>query len=169
MNPNASDEKPTEDSVSFPLMDEEGTIEQGKSESKAPDPQELRAIRDILLSLSKVLKVSRVYNPNNPAYQKLFLDYANSLTEFLKDREILVLDIDQLQIRYGGEVVYQNTDPTESLSFHLYKGGLCQLRFLQGLDISCRKKGDRGHGEEGGALLWGHPVDSHRIGQGGPL
>ena len=136
MNPNASDEKPPEDSASFPQMEEEGARKQGKSESKAPDPQELRAIRDILLSLSKVLKASRVYDPNNPAYQKLSLDYANSLTEFLKDREILVLDIDQLHIRYGGEAVYQNPDPSESLSFHLYKDGLRQLRFLQGLDFA---------------------------------
>ena len=79
-----------------------------EGESVAPDPQELRAIREILLSLSKVLKASRVYNPDKPAYQKLFLNYANNFLKFLKNWDVLIWDIGQFHISYRGEVVYGN-------------------------------------------------------------
>ena len=107
-----------------------------EGESVAPNPQELRAIREILLSLSKVLKASRVYNPDNPAYQKLFLNYANNFLKFLENWDVLIWDIGQFHISYRGEVVYENRNPSESLAFHLYKDGLRQLRFLRELELS---------------------------------
>ncbi len=91
-------------------------------------------MRDLLLSLSKALKASRVYRSGNPAYQKLYQDFVDSLTSFLKDRQLLALDVGQFQIHYLGETVYESRDPSESLAIHFYRDGIRQLRFLEEIE-----------------------------------
>jgi hypothetical protein len=130
MNPPPANQESSESSEPFPQVGKR----EAEEESFAPDPQELRAVREILLSLSKVVKASRVYNPDNPAYQKLLQDFTKNLLEFLRDGTILTWDIGQFQISYDGEPVYQNRDPSESLAFHLYKDGLRRLQFSEGLE-----------------------------------
>jgi len=107
-----------------------------QEQASAPDPLEVKAVRDTLLSLSKVIKASRLYPPDSPAYQKLFQDYVNNLTSFLQNRGVMTWDLGQFHIAYEGQTVYDNRDLSESLAFHLYKDGIRQLRFHQGIQLS---------------------------------
>lgn len=105
----------------------------GHEDASLPDPLEVKAAGDILLSLSKVLKASRVYHSNNLAYQKLFQDCISHLASFLANREVMTWEVGQFHISYQGQIVYENRDPSESLASHLYKDGIRELRFHQGI------------------------------------
>ncbi|MDH7500240.1 MAG: HEAT repeat domain-containing protein [candidate division NC10 bacterium] len=106
----------------------------GKEEASLPDPLEVKAVGDTLLSLGKVLKASRVYDSHNLAYQKLFQDCITHLTSFLATREVMTWEVGQFHIRYQGQIVYENRDPSESLASHLYKDGIRELHFYQGIE-----------------------------------
>jgi len=134
MNPNDATSNPPDSGLPHLPQQEKGAMSQG--EAPGPDALELKAARDVLLSLSKALKASRVYHPDNPAYQKLFQDLANSLASFLTAQPVMTWNIGQFRIDYEGQTVYENRDPGESLAFHLHKDGLRRLRFFEGVEPS---------------------------------
>jgi hypothetical protein len=100
----------------------------------APSPLEVKAVREIIVSLSRALRASRVYQSDNPAFQKILQDYVDRLCSFLQGQEEMVWELSQSQILFRGHTIYENQDPSESLVLRLYRDGIRQLRFYRGIE-----------------------------------
>jgi hypothetical protein len=99
------------------------------------DPEKIKAVRDVLMQLTKTAKTIKLYLPNNPIYQKFRKDLFDRFHGFHEQFGEMKLRIRQYEILCEGQVVYQNPASLESLAFKMYVDGLRELVFGEGLEI----------------------------------
>jgi hypothetical protein len=104
------------------------------------DPQaqvseaELAEVRAIMASFAKTGRSFKLYSRNNEMIIKFMGELYDRITAFLEKRESIVFTIRPHQFLYSGQPVYENDDRQESFAFKLYKDGVRQVSFYQGLD-----------------------------------
>jgi hypothetical protein len=97
-------------------------------------PAELAEVTQVMNAFAKTGRSFKLYSRNNEMIVKFVGDLYDKLTAFLEKRESIVLTIRPTQFLYGGQAVYENDDREESFAFKLYKDGVRQMSFYQGMD-----------------------------------
>ena len=97
-------------------------------------PAEIAEVKSIMAAFAKTGRSFKLYSRNNEVIIKFIGDLYDKMTEFLEKRDSLVFTIRPHEFLYSGEPVYENDDRQESFAFKLYKDGVRQLSFYQGLD-----------------------------------
>ena len=97
-------------------------------------PAELAEVKAIMASFAKTGRSFKLYSKNNEMIVKFIGELYDKITAFLEKRDSIVFAIRPTQFLYSGEPVYENDDRGESFAFKLYKDGVRQLAFYQGLD-----------------------------------
>ncbi len=103
-------------------------------EKESVDPEELESVKDLIQSLIKTAKTLKIYLPNNPIHQKHLQELTEKFSVHLKDFGSLVLGIQQFQLFFHDEPVYENTNRLESMAFKLYVDGMREIIFHEGLE-----------------------------------
>lgn len=90
--------------------------------------------RDVINSFIKTIKAFRLYPPENPSLVG-FIDQAYQKFQlFLNKYHYFILKIEENGFFFRGVTLYENPDLKTSLAFHLYKDGMRELRFMEGLE-----------------------------------
>src|SRR5258705_6718848 len=90
-------------------------------------------LRELFTLLAKAQRDFKTYPRNNPILVRRREELHAKILPILAVEADLVIDVRSEELRYRGVDVYRNTDPRESLSFHLYRHGLRELTFHAGL------------------------------------
>jgi HEAT repeat protein len=98
------------------------------------DPHELKSVKDLLQSLTKTAKTVKIYLANNPIHQKFLKELTEKFSLHLKEYGSLTLTVQQYQLLYEGEEVYENTNRLESIAFRLHIDGMREITFQEGLE-----------------------------------
>lgn len=132
-------------------------------------PAEVAEVKAIMASFAKTGRSFKLYSRNNEIIVKFTTELYDKITAFLEKRESLVFIIRPAAFLYGGVPVYENDDRQESFAFKLYKDGVRQLSFYQGLDkrelidmidiVSTNFDSSQYFDEDIVTLLWKHDFD----------
>ena len=143
--------------------------EQEEDPQASVSPAELAEVKAIMASFAKTGRSFKLYSRNNEMIVKFTGELYDKITAFLEKRDSLVFAIRPTQFLYSDEAVYENDDRSESFAFKLYKDGVRQLAFYQGLDkrelvdiidiISTNFDSFQYADEDIVTLLWKHDFD----------
>jgi hypothetical protein len=98
------------------------------------DPQTaVAAATELVQELVRVFKVRRLYGPAHPQRMEVESAAALRLAALLTEEGTVELDIHETSLDAGGEVVYEQAAGTESLANILFREGLRQLVFHDGV------------------------------------
>lgn len=98
------------------------------------DPQTAAAAAtELVQELVRVFKVRRLYGPGHPQRNEVESIAARRLGGLLAEEGSVELDIHETTLTAGGEVVYEQAAGPESLAHILFREGLRQVAFLDGL------------------------------------
>lgn len=92
-------------------------------------------VRDLLATLTKAQKDYKTYPRNNPVLIKRREELLGKFTALLTDTLELPLKVQPELLLYDDQTVYSNPDRRESIAFHLYRHGVREIRFAQGLTL----------------------------------
>jgi len=90
--------------------------------------------RDLMNIFIKTIKAFRIYPPENPSLTGIRDLLFRKFQSFLKKYHTFVLKIGEHNFSFNKRVLYENRDLKTSLAFSLYKDGLRELRFMEGLE-----------------------------------
>jgi len=96
--------------------------------------EELLLAKDLTRFFIKAIKAFRFYPPDNPTLKGLREQLPKKFHFFLTKYHSFVLQISEYAFSFKGKVLYESTDAKNSLVFLLYKDGLRELRFMEGLE-----------------------------------
>jgi hypothetical protein len=108
--------------------------EQEQDPQATVSPAELAEVKAITASLAKTGRSFKMYSRNNDIIVRFIGELYDKITAFLEKRDSIVFAIRPTQFLYSDVAVYENDDREESFAFKLYKDGVRQLAFYQGLD-----------------------------------
>jgi hypothetical protein len=98
------------------------------------DPQATAAAAtELVQELVRVFKVRRLYGPRHPQRIEVESVAARRLAALLKEESAVELEIRETSLIAGGEVVYEQPPGPESLANVLFREGLRQIVFHDGL------------------------------------
>lgn len=97
------------------------------------DPQS--AVRSIISSLLLATKMMSLYADDHVHCQRALGRLHGELEAFIDKRETLVVEANDKQLLYLGEVVYQGQGNDGELPFALFRDGIKSLAFTQGLEF----------------------------------
>ncbi|HSR12792.1 MAG TPA: HEAT repeat domain-containing protein, partial [Thermodesulfobacteriota bacterium] len=90
--------------------------------------------RDLMNILVKTIKAFRLYPPDNPALTGFRDLLFRKFQFFLKKHRVFSFKIEEFGFAVNNRLLYENKDLKTSLAFFLYKDGLRELRFVDGLE-----------------------------------
>jgi len=90
--------------------------------------------RDVMNIFIKTIKACRLYPPENPALGEFRSQFSHKLRFFLNKYHSFAFQIGEYDFSFGGKILYDNQDLKASLAFRLYKDGLRELRFMEGVE-----------------------------------
>jgi hypothetical protein len=94
-------------------------------------------VRDVIRLLVKTQKAHRLYEGRNAVSEKLESELFERLSRFVSEDGEIHLAVQESELRYEDEVVYEAGDPqdrNDSLPFLLYRDGIRRLSFGPGLE-----------------------------------
>jgi HEAT repeat protein len=112
---------------------EEKTPPINEEESKT-DSLEIKKSKDVIKRLGKAFSSMKIYPPENPAVKKSVETFTEQIKEFLEEYEHLDITVEEFNLSYKGEKVFQDEEKMKSLPFLLFKDGMRELSFHKGLD-----------------------------------
>ncbi len=90
--------------------------------------------RDLTNTLIKTIKAFRLYPPENPSVIGFRDQVFRKFQQFLIKYHSFILKIEEYHLSFQDKIIYENTDLKTSIAFLLYKDGLRELRFMEGLE-----------------------------------
>ena len=100
-------------------------------EDQVPE-NEVRQVKDLLMSLLKAKRAIEMYPSNNPMLLKFTEDVQKRFETFLGEYDNLRLIIKQYDIHYKGQQVYHSSEKEDNLALFFFKDGLRELNFAAG-------------------------------------
>jgi HEAT repeat protein len=94
----------------------------------------LEEIGSLFVVLSKALRAHQLYDENNPVYQRFVSQLAEALRGLWGEMDRLHVHVEEDRLLWMGEPVYQSSSRTDSLAFLLYKDGIRDITFHEGLE-----------------------------------
>jgi len=111
----------------------EASEEMASLEGKEVDEVFFHA-RDLLNILIKTIKAFRIYPSENPSLIGFRDLLFRKFEFFLKKYHAFIIKIGEYDFSFNNTVLYENKDLKSSLAFFLYKDGLREIRFVEGLE-----------------------------------
>jgi len=90
--------------------------------------------RDVMNIFVKTIKAYRLYPRENPALDDFRRLFSHKLQSFLDTYHSFAFQIGEYNFSFSGKILYDNKDLKTSLAFRLYKDGLRELRFMEGVE-----------------------------------
>src|SRR5712664_4741117 len=84
--------------------------------------------------VSKGMRATQLYLPNNPVYQRAVDNIRNASRQIWQATDDLIFDIGEIEIRWEDHVVYSQDQRNESIAWTLYKDGVRSLTFKPGVE-----------------------------------
>jgi len=94
----------------------------------------IKAVQEVVNLLIKAIKILCIYPPDNPIPKEFRHNLFRKLTEFLEENEELKLGIDQSRLLFKDSVILKEEKKDEGVAFALYRDGIRELSFHQGLE-----------------------------------
>jgi hypothetical protein len=111
------------------------TAARAKKGSAGADPRRLEKVRAVFVSLAKYINAKTIYE-NNPIVEKFAGAFYDALHAFFADEKELTLSVEQYQLKWNEEAVYDNREKKESIAFLLFKDGVGEITVQDGVDRS---------------------------------
>jgi hypothetical protein len=90
-------------------------------------PDNCDRVKYVIKCLAKFISGKKIYAANHPTLAQFAQTYRDSVRDFFKAEDELVLSIDRSTIKWEDEVVYENDKREESLAFLLYRDGVGEI------------------------------------------
>jgi HEAT repeat protein len=87
----------------------------------------LDKVYEIFRLLSKYIHGKKIYSSNNPNLDKFAQSFKTACEAYFESEEELLLSIEQYQIKWRDQVVYENERRDESIAFIFYKDGVGEI------------------------------------------
>lgn len=81
-------------------------------------------VEELMSLISKALRAVQLYLPNNPVYQRAIENVRVACRKIWEATGDLVLDVQESDLRWEGNVVYHNEQKNESIAWTLFKDGV---------------------------------------------
>jgi HEAT repeat protein len=111
--------------------------------------------RDLMNIFVKTIKAFRIFPPENPSLVGFRELLFRKFQFFLKRYHVFSFKIGEYEFSFNNRILYENKDLKGSLAFFLYKDGLREFRFLEGLEeweiqgfLDIIKRGDQVNKQE---------------------
>jgi len=111
--------------------------------------------RDLMNIFVKTIKAFRIFPPENPSLVGFRELLFRKFQFFLKRYHVFSFKIGEYEFSFNNRVMYENKELKGSLAFFLYKDGLREFRFLEGLEeweiqgfLDVIKRGDQVNKQE---------------------
>jgi len=95
---------------------------------------ELREASALVNALVKAVKAFRYYPPEYPLLKTFYQDLLAKLAVFLREYYALALAVDESRFIVHGHTLYETKELKSSVPFLLYRDGIRQVRFTDGLE-----------------------------------
>jgi HEAT repeat protein len=94
-------------------------------------PQQIEALLQVL---SKGIRATQLYLPNNPVYQRAVDNIRAAFRQIWEATDDLVFDVGETELRWEDNVVYNQEQRNESIAWTLFKDGVRSLAFKPGVE-----------------------------------
>ncbi|MGE5803989.1 MAG: HEAT repeat domain-containing protein [Gemmatimonadota bacterium] len=84
--------------------------------------------------ISKGMRATQLYLPNNPVYQRAVENIRTAFRQIWQATDDLIFDVGETQIRWEDNVVYSQDQRHESIAWTLFKDGVRSLTFKPGVE-----------------------------------
>lgn len=106
----------------------------GSEEELKTDSLEVKKSKEVIKRLGNAFSSMKIYPPENPAVKKSIETFTEKIKEFLDEYEHLDITVEEFNLSYKGEKVFQDEEKMKSLPFLLFKDGMRELSFHKGID-----------------------------------
>ncbi len=97
------------------------------------EQQTIGRLRDLMRILVRALKAKRMYPANNPQLQRILAEATIAMSETLEAVGDVHVTVQQFDLLFLGQSIYNNTSKKESIAFRFSKDGITELVFQEGL------------------------------------
>jgi len=84
--------------------------------------------------VSKGMRATQLYLPNNPVYQRAVDNIRNAFRQIWQATDDLTFDIGETEMRWEDHAIYSQEQRNESIAWTLYKDGVRSLSFKRGVE-----------------------------------
>ena len=105
-----------------------------ESTQTAEPTEGAREVEELLQAFVKALRAHQLYLPNNPVYQRAIETLRAAFAPVWEGEDELVLDVSDTELRWTGNVVYQQEARGESIAWMLFKDGVRAVTLLPGVE-----------------------------------
>ncbi|HEX9703820.1 MAG TPA: HEAT repeat domain-containing protein [Gemmatimonadales bacterium] len=84
--------------------------------------------------LSKGIRATQLYLPNNPVYQRAVENIRTAFRQIWQSTDDLILDVGETDLRWEDNVVYNQTTKSDSIAWTLFKDGVRSVTFRTGVE-----------------------------------
>jgi hypothetical protein len=91
-------------------------------------------VEELLSLIGKALRAVQLYLPNNPVYQRAVENVRVACRKMWQSTEDLVLDVQETELRWEGNVVYSHDQKNESIAWTLFKDGVRSVTLRPGVE-----------------------------------
>jgi hypothetical protein len=111
-----------------------GRASNNENRAVTAEPSETyREARELIQALIKTIKSYRIYALNSPVLKRFVDQLHQKLGSYLKEEGVFRFGIEEFSFTFDGQVIHRNEDMAESLPFLMYRNGLRELWFEDGL------------------------------------
>jgi hypothetical protein len=133
---------------------------------ESPEVAEQRTVqrlRELMRMLVRGLKAKKMYPANNPVLSRILNEMQDGVLGTIEDLGDLRLTVQQADLLYRGNSIYNNPSKRDSLAYRFHRDGITELEFVDGvtppeinafLDVLARATEPRGAEEDLVTLLW---------------
>jgi hypothetical protein len=133
---------------------------------EAPEIAEQRMVqrlRELMRMLVRGLKAKKMYPANNPVLSRILNEMQDGVLGTIEDIGDLRLTVQQADLLYNGNSIYNNPSKRDSLAYRFHRDGITEIEFTDGvtppeinafLDVLARATEPRGAEEDLVTMLW---------------
>lgn len=91
-------------------------------------------VEELLSLIGKALRAVQLYLPNNPVYQRAIENVRVACRKLWQVTDDLVLDVQEIELRWESNVVYSHDQKNESIAWTLFKDGVRSVTLRPGVE-----------------------------------
>ncbi len=91
-------------------------------------------VEELLTLISKALRAVQLYLPNNPVYQRALENVRGSCRKIWQATDDVVLEVQETELRWEGNLVYSHDQKNESIAWTLFKDGVRSVTLRSGVE-----------------------------------
>lgn len=98
-------------------------------------PPGVSEVRELFVVLGKALRAHQLYDEGNPVFQRFSSQLAQGFRALWRGLDALTVQVEEDRLLWEGEEVYRSASRSDSLAFLLFKDGIRQITFRQGVEV----------------------------------